>query len=128
MPGPLPCPTCGTPLPSGTGGPGPCPKCQPAHPRPLRLPPGRPLIRIPPARPPRQRPWPVVRIAGGIGATFGALAVLARWAAGQAAPPADDWAYQCGRALGAAMWFGLIGLAVGALVRVVLRLGGGRPG
>jgi hypothetical protein len=26
------------------------------------------------------------------------------------------------------MWFGLIGLAVGALVRVVLRLGGGRPG
>jgi hypothetical protein len=54
--------------------------------------------------------------------------VLARWAAGQAPPPADDWAYQCGRTLGGAIFYGLVGLAVGALVRVVLRLGGGRPG
>jgi hypothetical protein len=68
----------------------------------------------------------VVRIADGVGAAFGALVALARWAADLAPPPADDWAYQAGRALVGALFYGLVGLLVGALVRLVLNLGGGR--
>jgi hypothetical protein len=110
---PVRCPTCGSPVPvapDGSGRPGPCPNCRLATPKRLRVPPGRPLVRLPPAESPRPCPWPVVRLAAGIGAAFGALVVLGRWAAGQAPPPADDWAYQCGRALGGAFFNGLVGL------------------
>jgi len=82
-----------------------------------------------PGRPdaPRRR-RPVIRIAAGIGAAFGALTVVARWIAGHAPAPADDFGYQLGRVIGGAIFYGIVGVIVGVIIRATLFLGRHRSG
>lgn len=130
MPDPVRCPICGTLLlvAGDRGGePGPCPKREPVVPlTPL-------ATTTPPEMPPRSRPteprhlatrpvrrWPVVRLASGIWAAYGAITVSARWASGHAPPPADDVGYQVGRVIGGMIFWGVIGLVTGLVIRIVI--------
>ena len=92
------------------------------------LAPSEPPPRSGPAGPPGPvarpvRRWPVVRLAGAIGAAYGAVTVLARWAVGHAPPPADGVAYQIGRVIGGMIFWGVIGLVVDLVICVMIGSG-----